>query len=121
MKQGRILPRKADLVSMVSRCCRDSPPCGNHRGSVSQRQLPRLATGQCEAPQAARVRFATKSWTTESLFVSLWHVVQQEEAGAQEGHKGAMQSIMALHCVSFETKFSMQPLQAAVLASVPRE
>jgi hypothetical protein len=78
-------------------------------------------TGQCEAPQAARVRFATKSWTTESLFVSLWHVVQQEEAGAQEGHKGAMQSIMALHCASFETKFSMQPLQAAVLASVPRE
>jgi len=53
--------------------------------------------------------------------VLLWHVVQQEEAGAQEGHKGAMQSIMALHCVSFETKFSMQPLQAAVLASVPRE
>jgi hypothetical protein len=53
--------------------------------------------------------------------VLLWHVVQQEEAGAQEGHKGAMQSIMALHWASFETKFSMQPLQAAVLASVPRE
>jgi len=67
------------------------------------------------------VRFATKSWTTESLFVLLWHVVQQEEAGAQEGHKGAMQSIMALHWASFETKFSMQPLQAAGLASVPRE
>jgi hypothetical protein len=32
-----------------------------------------------------------------------------------------MQSIIALHCDSFEVEFSIQPLQAAGLASVPRE
>jgi hypothetical protein len=67
------------------------------------------------------VRFATQVSTTELLPVLFWHVVQQPVPRAQAGHPGATQSIMALHGASREIMFSMQLLQAAGLASVPRE